>query len=62
MSGREPERAGRAPCADRLDRLRARLAEAGLAGLVSTHPPNVRYLSGFTGSSGLLAVLPERVV
>lgn len=46
----------------RLTRLRATLADAGLDGLVVTHLPNVRYLSGFTGSAGVLAVLPERAL
>jgi len=47
---------------DRLDRLRSRMSEGSLDGLVTSHPPNVRYLSGFTGSSGVLAVLPDRAV
>jgi Xaa-Pro aminopeptidase len=40
----------------RLGALRRKLTRAGLAGLIVTHPPNVRYLSGFTGDSGVLAV------
>jgi Xaa-Pro aminopeptidase len=40
----------------RLGLLRRRLTRAGLPGLVVTHLPDLRYLSGFTGSSGALAV------
>ncbi|UCF18534.1 MAG: aminopeptidase P family protein [Gemmatimonadota bacterium] len=42
--------------ARRLALLRAGLAERGLAGLVVTHLPNVRYLTGFSGSSAWLLV------
>jgi Xaa-Pro aminopeptidase len=38
--------------------LAALLEREGLGALVVTHPPNVRYLSGFTGSAGLLLVRP----
>jgi Xaa-Pro aminopeptidase len=41
---------------DRLQRLRRRISESDAAALVVTHLPNVRYLSGFTGSSGILVV------
>lgn len=47
------------PHAKRLQRVREELAERGLAGLVVSHGPNVRYLCGFTGSSGLLLVEPS---
>lgn len=40
----------------RRDRLVARLAEAGLDALLVTSLPNVRYLTGFTGSSGQAVV------
>lgn len=40
----------------RIGQLRRRLTRAGLHGLVVTHLPDLRYLSGFTGSSGALAV------
>ncbi|MEE9207690.1 MAG: Xaa-Pro peptidase family protein [Gemmatimonadota bacterium] len=40
----------------RLEALRASLEPAGLAGLLVSHLPNIRYLSGFTGSSALLLV------
>ena len=44
----------------RLTRLRAALAHAKLDALLVTHLPNVRYLCGFTGSSGVLAVTADR--
>ena len=40
----------------RIGALRRKLARAGLAGLVVTDLPDLRYLSGFTGSSGALAI------
>lgn len=40
----------------RIGQLRRRLTRAGLSGLLVTHLPDVRYLSGFTGSSAALAV------
>ena len=46
-------------CVDHLRRiglLRRKLTRAGLPGLLVTHPPDLRYLSGFTGSSAALAV------
>ena len=36
--------------------LRAALAAEGLDGLLVTHLPNIRYLTGFSGSAGLLLV------
>ncbi len=36
--------------------LRRKLSRAGLPGLLVTHPPDIRYLCGFTGSSAALAV------
>jgi Xaa-Pro aminopeptidase len=44
----------------RLDRLRARLGDAGCDALLVTHLTNIRYLTGFTGSSALLLVEPHR--
>ena len=41
----------------RRDRLAESLDALGLDGLLVSHPPNVRYLSGFTGSTGWLLVL-----
>lgn len=45
--------------AQRRDRLRQVLAESDVAGLIVTHLPNVRYLSGFSGSNGVLFVSAE---
>jgi len=42
--------------ARRIGALRRRLARTGLPGLLVTHLPDVRYLSGFTGSSAALGV------
>jgi len=42
--------------AGRLDRLRARFDAASIDALVITNLTNVRYLTGFTGSAGILAV------
>lgn len=41
---------------DRQARLARRLADEGLDALLVTHAPNVRYLTGFSGSAGLLLV------
>ena len=40
----------------RIAQLRRRITRAGLQGLLVTHLPDLRYLSGFTGSSAALAV------
>jgi Xaa-Pro aminopeptidase len=48
--------------AQRLPRLRATLADAGCEALLVTNLTNVRYLTGFTGSAGLLLVLPDELV
>jgi len=45
----------------RIGLLRRRLTRAGLSGLVVTHLADLRYLSGFTGSSGALAVTRRAV-
>jgi Xaa-Pro aminopeptidase len=44
---------------ERLDAVCRRLASDGLDALVVTHPPNIRYLTGFSGSAGLLLVAPQ---
>jgi Xaa-Pro aminopeptidase len=49
---------GGRPESVRMRRLRDGLCEARLDGLLVSHLPNVRYLTGFTGSSGLLLVEP----
>ncbi len=43
----------------RMTDLRAQLAEHNLDGVIVTHLDFVRYLTGFTGSSGLLAIMPN---
>ena len=40
----------------RIGLLRRRMSKAGVAGLLVTHLPDLRYLCGFTGSSAALAV------
>jgi Xaa-Pro aminopeptidase len=40
----------------RIRQLRRRITQAGLNGLLVTHLPDLRYLSGFTGSSAALAI------
>src|SRR5271157_1073371 len=40
----------------RQEKLRERLASAGLDALLVSHLPNIRYLCGFTGSAGFLIV------
>ncbi len=40
----------------RIGALRRKLTRAGLPGLVVTHLPDLRYISGFTGSSAALAI------
>jgi Xaa-Pro aminopeptidase len=48
--------------AGRADRLRARLDDAGVDALLVTHLPNVRYLTGFTGSAAMLLVTADALV
>ena len=45
--------------AARPERLRARLADAGVDALLVTRLPNIRYLTNFTGSAALLLVTPD---
>ncbi len=45
--------------AGRADRLRAELADAGVDALLVTRLPNIRYLTGFTGSAALVLVGPD---
>ncbi len=44
----------------RMGALRRKLTRAGLHGLLVTHPPDIRYLCGFTGSSAALALTRRR--
>jgi Xaa-Pro aminopeptidase len=46
----------------RTARLRAELVAAECPALLVTHLVNIRYLTGFTGSAGLLLVLPDELV
>lgn len=48
--------------ADRVARVRARLAELDLSLLLITHLPNIRYLTGFSGSSGWLLLGHDRAI
>jgi Xaa-Pro aminopeptidase len=48
--------------ARRADDIRARLADRDLMALAVTDMNNVRWLTGFTGSSGVAVVLPDRLV
>ncbi len=48
--------------ADRMDRLRSHLDEAGCQALLVTELANIRYLTGFTGSAALLLVLPDEAL
>jgi len=46
----------------RADRVRARLADAGVDALLITRLPNVRYLTGFTGSAGVVLLGAEAML
>jgi Xaa-Pro aminopeptidase len=46
----------------RAETVRRTLAEAGLGALIVTHPPNLRYLTGFDGSVGALLLAPSSAV
>src|ERR1700691_6461544 len=46
--------------ASRLRRVRRQMKQQGIASLLVTHLPDVRYLCGFTGSNAFLAVTPNR--
>jgi Xaa-Pro aminopeptidase len=46
----------------RAHRLRPAFADAGIDALLVTHLPNVRYLTGFTGSSAMLLVTDDALV
>src|SRR5260221_10142904 len=47
--------------ANRLKRVRDVLETDGAEALIETHPPNIYYLSGFTGDAGILLVQPTSV-
>jgi Xaa-Pro aminopeptidase len=46
----------------RLARVRESIAERGLHGLLVSHLPNLRYLTGFSGSNGWLLLADDRAV
>lgn len=46
----------------RLDRLRAAIDTAGVGALLVTRLPNIRYLTGFTGSAAMLLVGPDGAI
>jgi Xaa-Pro aminopeptidase len=46
----------------RIRRLRDKMAEAGIGAFLVSHPINRRYVSGFTGSSGVMLVTPDEAV
>jgi Xaa-Pro aminopeptidase len=46
---------------ERIEALLRRLAAEGLDALLVSHPANIRYLTGFSGSAGLLLVSPGGV-
>lgn len=48
--------------AERRPRLLALAAGEGLDGLIVTHLPNIRYLTGFSGTAGIVAVLREATI
>lgn len=45
----------------RISRLRARMEQEGVAALLVSSLPNIRYLVGFSGSNGLLLVTENRI-
>jgi Xaa-Pro aminopeptidase len=47
--------------APRIERVVAQFDDAGVDGLLVTHLPNIRYLTGFTGSAAILLVTPSAV-
>lgn len=48
--------------ASRLEKLRARLHDLAIPGLLVTAPENIYYLSGFSGSSGALVITSDQQV
>jgi len=62
MSNRRAENPGRISIINRLLRLRASVNEKGLDALLISQPDNVRYLSGFTGSSGWLLISKRNAI
>jgi Xaa-Pro aminopeptidase len=62
MTNKHDERLRRIPIIKRLQRLRVSVNEKGLDALLISQSDNVRYLSGFTGSSGWLLISEQNAV
>ena len=62
LNGREIATLPEMDLAARLPRLTGRLSEYGCDGLLVTNLVNIAYLTGFTGSAGLLLVRSRRLV
>ena len=50
------------PVVPRLERARQRMRAAAIDALVVSHLPNLRYLTGFVGTAGLVVLTPARCV
>ncbi len=48
--------------AARCEALRGLLQDEGLDGLIVMHLPNIRYLTGFSGTAAIVAVLPHELI
>jgi Xaa-Pro aminopeptidase len=62
MMNRIAEGARRKSVVKRLRKLRTLIAEKGLDALLLSQPENLRYLSGFTGSSGWLLISEHKAI
>ena len=62
MTNRIAEGASRKSGIKRLRKLRTSIAEKGLDALLLSQPENLRYLSGFTGSSGWLLISGQNAI
>ena len=62
MTRRIVEGPGRKPRIKRLRKLRTSIVEKGLDALLLSQPENLRYLSGFTGSSGWLLISGQNAI
>jgi Xaa-Pro aminopeptidase len=62
MTNRHAKSPRRMPIIKRLRRLRVSVDEKGLDGLIISQPENVRYISGFTGSSGWLLISEQNAL
>jgi len=62
MTNRHAQKPKRMSIMKRLHRLRVSVNEKGLDALLISQPDNVRYLSGFTGSSGWLLISEQNAV